>query len=64
MFGLECRFPLVSIFDVYIVVAPLYIQFREVSGSFQLLDEFRDEWEGIGILDCSFVEFPVILARL
>ena len=24
----------------------------------------RDEWEGIGILDCSFIEFSVILARL
>ena len=57
MFGLECRFPLISIFDVYIVVASSDVQFGEILGSFQLVDEFRDEGEGIGILDGSFIEF-------
>ena len=64
MFGLECRFPLISIFDAYIVVAPSNIQFGEILGSFQLVDEFRDEGEGIGVLDGSFIEFSVILTGL
>ena len=46
-FGLECCFPLISIFDAYIVVAPLDVQFGEILGSFQLVNEFRDEGEGI-----------------
>ena len=61
MFGLECHFPLISVFDAYVVVAPSDIQFGEILGSFQLVNEFRDEGEGIGVLDGSFVEFPVIL---
>ena len=63
MFGLECHFPLISVFDVYVVVAPSDVQFGEILGSFQLVDEFRDEGEGIGILDGSFIEFLVILTR-
>ena len=64
MFGIECCFPLVPVFDAYIVVAPSDIQFGEIFGSFQLVDEFRDEWEGVGILDGSFIEFSVILTGL
>ena len=60
-FGLECHFPLISVFDAYIVVTPSDVQFGEILGSFQLVDEFRDEREGIGILYGSFIEFPVIL---
>ena len=52
---------MISVFDVYIVVAPSDVQFSEILGSFQLVNEFRDEGEGIGILDGSFVEFPVIV---
>ena len=52
---------MISVFDVYVVVAPSDTQFGEILGSFQLVDEFRDEGEGIGILDGSFIEFSVIL---
>ena len=61
IFGLECHFPLISVFDAYIVVAPLDVQFGEILGSFQLVDEFRDEGEKIAVLDGSFIEFSVIL---
>jgi len=41
--GVESSFPFISRLDVYIIKAPVDIQFGEVSGSVELGDEFRDK---------------------
>jgi len=40
--GFEGRFPLISIFDTDIVVSPSDVQFGEIFGAFEFVNEFRD----------------------
>jgi len=51
MIGIEDCFPFIFRLDVYIVETPADIKFCEVPGSAELGDKFRDEREGILVLD-------------
>ena len=59
----EGHFPLVTIFDMDIVVSPMNVKLGEVVNIFQLVHEVRDERERIGITGGMFIEVVVILAR-
>jgi len=54
--GLEGYLPLVSGLNADVVETPTNIQLGEVSSSVELQYEFRDEWEGVLILDRHGIE--------
>src|SRR5271168_422093 len=58
---LESGFPLISVFDAYIIISPSDIKFGEVFSPFQLIDEFRNKRKRICVLDSSFIEYSIIL---
>ena len=53
--------PLISFFDSDIVVAPTNVEFGEVLGPFETVDNVRDEGEWVAVLDCALVQLPVVL---
>ena len=59
--GDEGCFPLVSIFDVDIVVPPSDIEFREEFRSFDSCNEFGDEGERVAIFYRPFIDFSIVL---
>jgi len=59
--GMEGCLPFVSRLDAYIIEAPVNIEFREVSGSVELGNEFGDEWEGVSVLYGYGVQCIVVL---
>ena len=62
--GGECGLPLISFLDSDIIIPPSNIHLRKVFGSFQLIDEGRDEGKGVGILDRMFIEVSIVLEGL
>ena len=60
--GDEGGFPLVSVFDADVVVAPTNVKLGEDFCIFELIDEVGDQGEWVGISDGMFVEVPVVLA--
>ena len=63
LMGDEGGFPLVSVFDPYIVVSPPNIEFGEDLSVLQFIYEVGDERKGVGVADGVFVDVAVILAR-
>ena len=61
--GSEGGLPLISFFDVDVVIPPLNIHLGEILGSFQFINEGEDEGEQIGVLDCMLIKISIILAR-
>ncbi|KAG5349253.1 hypothetical protein C0989_004994, partial [Termitomyces sp. Mn162] len=59
--GLEGCLPLVSFLNAHIVVTPLDIQFSEVLHAPEVVNELGDEGEGVTVLHCHGVEYPVVL---
>ena len=61
----EGSFPLVSLFDSYIVVSPTYIQFCKVSGLGvqNPVDNVRYEGQWIGVLHRHCIELSVVLDK-
>ena len=57
----EGAFPLMSVLDSDIVVSPSDVEFSEEFSSLKLINEVRDEGEGIGIADGMLVKVPIIL---
>ena len=49
---------------MYIIEAPADIQFHEVPSSTELGDEFRDEGEGIFVLDGYGIQHAIVLDQL
>ena len=47
--------PLVPVFDVHVVITPLNVEFNEVFGISEFVNEVRNEGEGIGISDGVFI---------
>ena len=54
--------PLMTIFDVNIVVPPVNVKLGKVVSVFQLVHEVRDEEKGVGIAGGMFIEVAVVLA--
>jgi len=59
--GTESRLPFISRLDVYIIEAPMDIEFCEVLGSVELRDEFGDERERVLVLDSYSVQHTIVL---
>ena len=51
----------VSLLNMDIVETPLQVEFGEVLGSSQSVQNVQDEWQWVGVLHCHCVELPVIL---
>ena len=56
-------FPLITVFDLNVVIAPSHIEFGEDLSVFYLIDEARGKKERIGIFDCVFINISVVLTR-
>jgi hypothetical protein len=57
------RFPLVSFSNSNIIVTPAYVEFGVQRTSAQLVDEFRYQWERVGIAYGPLVDRLVVLHR-
>ena len=62
--GNKGGFPLVFFTNVDVVIAPSDVKFREEGGILHVVNEFRDEWQIVCILDGVGVEISVVLARV
>ena len=54
--------PLIFLLDTNVVISPTNIKFCEQGRFLHVVNEFRDEGEGIGISDSVGVQVAVILA--
>ena len=63
LMGDEGGFPLVSVFDSYIVISPPNVEFGEDLSVSQFIYEVGDERKGVGVADGMFVDVAVVLAR-
>jgi hypothetical protein len=61
--GNECGFPLVTFSNSHIVISPMNVKLGEDLGILDLINEFRDQWERVVILDSHAIEFPIVLDR-
>ena len=57
----EGCFPLVSIMNMNVVVAPMYVKLGEDLGIFDLVNEVRYKWEGVHIFDGMAVDVTIVL---
>ena len=39
----------------------MYVKFGEDGEVAEIIDEVRDQWQGIGVLDCMFIQVAVVL---
>jgi hypothetical protein len=51
--GDEGRLPLVSVFDLYIVISPSYVYLGKELGAFEFIEEIGDSGEGVGVSDAQ-----------
>ena len=59
--GNESSFPLVTVFDLDVVISPSYIKLGEDLRVFEFVNEVRDQREGVCISDSVAVEVLVVL---
>ena len=64
MVGVEGCFPFISRLDVYVIETLVDVKFCKVLGSAELGDEFRDEGEGVSVLDSYGVQCTIVLDQL
>ena len=57
----ERSFPLMSIFDSDIVIPPSDVKLSEYLCPLEFIDEIRNKWEGVCIMDCVFVDVSIVL---
>ena len=57
----KCSFPLVSVFDMHVVVPPTDVELGEDLRSLEFVDEVGDKGEWVGVTDGVFIEISVIL---
>ena len=57
----EGCFPLVFIFDSYIIVSPADIKLGKDFGILWVVNEIRDQGKGVGVTDGMFVDVAVVL---
>ena len=61
MVSAEGCFPFISGLDAYIIETPADVKFCEVPGSAEWGDKFRDEWEGVFVLNSYSVQCVIVL---
>ena len=57
----EGGFPLVTIFDVNVVVPPADVKLSKQFGIFEFVNEVGDEGEWVGVAGCMFIQVSVVL---
>ncbi|KAG5353135.1 hypothetical protein C0989_009979 [Termitomyces sp. Mn162] len=62
--GLEGSLLFIFLLDMHIVVAPPDVQFSEVLHAPEVIDELRDEREGVVVLHHHGIENPIVLDQL
>ena len=62
--GDESGLLLVSVFDMDIVIPPADVKFGENLCSLEFINEIRDEWEGVCIVDHVFIDIAIVLTRV
>ena len=62
--GTEGCLPFISRLDSYVIETPSDVKLCEVLGSMELGDEFRDEGEGVPVLDGYSVQCAIVLDQL
>ena len=60
----EGSFPLVFFMNVDVVIAPSDVELCEEGGVLHVVDEFRDKWQRVRILDGVGIKISVVLARM
>ena len=60
--GDEHGLPLVSIFDMNIIITPLDIEFCEYFCPLEFVDKIRNEKKGIGVAGGMFIDVSIVLA--
>lgn len=53
--SVKCGLPFISLFDLGQIVSSLKIQFEEKTSSFQMVKQFRDEWQKIPVLHINLI---------
>ena len=61
LMGDKSGFPLVSIFDMDVVISPTDVKFGENLCPLEFINKVGDEWKGICIADCVFINVAVVL---
>ena len=59
----KSSFPLMPVLDLDVVISPLDIKFGEDLCPLEFIDEVGNEWKGVCITDCVFINVVVILTR-
>jgi hypothetical protein len=62
-FSHERRLPSIIRVDEDIIVSPADVHFSKEFGISEFVDQRRNQWEGISILDCPFINVSIVLAR-
>ena len=60
----ECSLPMILFTNANIIISPLDVEFGEESGVFHVIDQLRNEWERIPIVDGMAVKVAIILTRM
>ena len=56
--------PLILLFDMNIVVAPMDVELGKQGGLLHVINQFRNEGEGVSVVNGMAIEVSVILARM
>jgi hypothetical protein len=59
----KCCLPLIAFLHLDIVVTPLYIELHKVFRTVKLVDEFRNEGQGVPIFDHEGIQCSVVLHK-
>ena len=59
--GNESSLPLVPIFDMDIVISPMNVELGENLCPLEFINKVGDEWEGVCIMDCVFINIAIVL---
>jgi hypothetical protein len=51
----------ISLFDTYVVVSLMDVEFGEYDGSAEITNEISNEWEGVLVTNCPSVDLSVVL---
>jgi len=53
--GDERCFPFITFLDPDVVISPSYVELGKIASAFQLINQLRDKWKGIGVFNCHSI---------
>ncbi len=60
---MEGSFLFIAFSDSDVVVSPTNVKLHEVLGTAKFVNEFRDQWQWVSILNSHLIELAVVLYR-